>query len=613
MARHLDLIEPGLTLIDKEKRLSNDKGAKGFVDLFAQSKSGQLVVVEIKRSNATAREALHELSKYAALVKENLLVKNSEFRLFVLSTEWHELLVPFAEFVQATRYDCVGYEIKLKKDGLPGSIKPVTLPDLAAPRRISGRHFIWEFADEKSARGAIPVIAAHMQSVGLKDFVLLLIKLQIPEENNRYGWFVYFAQQRLTLDAYMQLIKKRFKGHALKEFRAWLDDCTELEDKTEEAADKVWEDSDHEVGLHSKLHPVSVQISHPNKARYWFKSGRIKSVETTRYGRFDDSRLKDEKIVDELVGSSGESDIHTDIKADIKSKPEMDALFSASDNALFFNPVWRSAIRDLCSYAERNGAVSLHLRVFSNDDILRTVAGLAIGYPNYTPTFTIEIRSSSGSETFAGFIEWNGTKPDFTTVLKKHFEGDPFDYEMLRHFGANRGVNAEIMDDLGLEYVVGQIKPNDYATVRIQGATIKEFSRPKFERIGVFLAENSEFVGSLIDMLASQEQEFQEVFDKQMFRMAEAEMESRCDGKRYDTVWLGDLTNCDLCKRPFDEARFMIDGGITKTGPWGCLCATCFLSGHGELGWGKGQLYKKERDDWRLVAGGRPRDDGDEA
>ncbi|MDB5740982.1 MAG: hypothetical protein JWP16_2022 [Alphaproteobacteria bacterium] len=120
LAKNLHLVEPGLTLIDKEKLLPNDKGAKGFVDLFVRTATGQLVVIEIKRSDAAARQCLHELSKYAALLRQNLLVKDSEFRLVVLSTDWHELLVPFAEFVTATRYNCSGHVIVLDKKGLKG-------------------------------------------------------------------------------------------------------------------------------------------------------------------------------------------------------------------------------------------------------------------------------------------------------------------------------------------------------------------------------------------------------------------------------------------------------------------------------------------------------------
>jgi RecB family endonuclease NucS len=57
LAAHLDLIEDGLTLINKEEYLPNDKGASGFIDIFAKSKDGRLLIIEIKRSDAAARRS----------------------------------------------------------------------------------------------------------------------------------------------------------------------------------------------------------------------------------------------------------------------------------------------------------------------------------------------------------------------------------------------------------------------------------------------------------------------------------------------------------------------------------------------------------------------------
>ena len=69
LARDLDLIETGLSLIDKDVLLPNDKGAKGFLDIFCRTANNKYLIVEVKRSDAAAREAIHELVKYVALLK----------------------------------------------------------------------------------------------------------------------------------------------------------------------------------------------------------------------------------------------------------------------------------------------------------------------------------------------------------------------------------------------------------------------------------------------------------------------------------------------------------------------------------------------------------------
>src|SRR5579871_5898540 len=108
LSEHLGLIEEGLTLIDKEVVLHNDKGAKGFLDIFARTADGKFLIIEVKRSDGAAREAIQELVKYIALLKQNMLVKYAEVRLMVASTEWRELIVPFSEFVRSAPYDCRG-------------------------------------------------------------------------------------------------------------------------------------------------------------------------------------------------------------------------------------------------------------------------------------------------------------------------------------------------------------------------------------------------------------------------------------------------------------------------------------------------------------------------
>ncbi|MEJ2287589.1 MAG: endonuclease NucS [Deinococcales bacterium] len=63
LARHPDVIEPGLAVLDRE--LPTDVGG---IDLFARDADGALVVVELKRSKAN-QEAVHQLSRYVESVR----------------------------------------------------------------------------------------------------------------------------------------------------------------------------------------------------------------------------------------------------------------------------------------------------------------------------------------------------------------------------------------------------------------------------------------------------------------------------------------------------------------------------------------------------------------
>lgn len=65
LARQPELIEPGLTLLDRELPTG-----VGGIDLYARDREGRLVVVELKRGKAT-QEAVHQLSRYVERVQED--------------------------------------------------------------------------------------------------------------------------------------------------------------------------------------------------------------------------------------------------------------------------------------------------------------------------------------------------------------------------------------------------------------------------------------------------------------------------------------------------------------------------------------------------------------
>lgn len=73
-------------------------------------------------------------------------------------------------------------------------------------------------------------------------------------------------------------------------------------------------------------------------------------------------------------------------------------------------------------------------------------------------------------------------------------------------------------------------------------------------------------------------------------------------------AWSGELERCDICGKSFADEPYMIDGPVELGGPWGCMCAACYSKTQLPLGVGRGQLYKRETDRWRLVGGSASRD-----
>ena len=603
LADNLDLIEPGLVLIKKEQILKNDKGAKGFLDIFCRTADDKYLIIEVKISNESARDAIQELYKYNVLLRQNILMKDTEIRMMVASTKWHELLVPFSEFVRTSPYDCIGIRLELGQNGLTTSTSRIELAPKDKPRRISRRHFIWEYNSETKAKDAKDVIAKYMQDAGLQDFVLII--MAISSRHDPVTHLVYFAQQELTLDRYMDLIRTRFSQEIVAEFEDYIRDFNEEEDKISEAADKVWEVKKGDESIITDS--TGVQISHPEKAKFWFYSDNSTSVEVFRFGRFNELNITDDMLIKEIIGEDGTSFYNGDVTAQVESKTEMTALQATADNLFYFNSVWRAAVRDLCDYAVKTAADSIRMRAFSNDDILRTVAGLFIGYPDYMPVMVFEIRRNDEVERIFGIIEWDGRKPDFKQVLKEYFDNNSFQYFMLRHFGNHRTLNEDLMAEMGLVYVLTREGDDGQIPVRVKPSCIEDVRSYKFQPITAFLKTNSNFMENLIQMFLKHEQEFMQLYKgkETMLMFFEAKLEGLKDVPEDKELiyWSGDIERCDVCQQDMILAHFMVDCAIVPGGLWGCICAKCFDQIGGKIGCGSGQLYEKDEVGWRLVAG----------
>ena len=81
IAQKISQLKPGLTLLQKEQYIPGEHGTKSFIDLYARDEKGRHVLIELKRSNTAARQALHEVSTLAQRIprySRSLLPPNGE-------------------------------------------------------------------------------------------------------------------------------------------------------------------------------------------------------------------------------------------------------------------------------------------------------------------------------------------------------------------------------------------------------------------------------------------------------------------------------------------------------------------------------------------------------
>lgn len=502
---NLSIVEEGLTPIAREHYLRNSSGASGFLDILARDSDGRLVIIEIKKTDSAAREAVQELFKYAALLRQNLLVRDVEYRMILLSVEWHELFTPYSEFSINSPYAISAGRINLDDAGTVTSVDRLQPALPPTQRRFSVRHFLWRFRSAESEVTGVKLLAAHMKRCGLLDFVL--VRSQSNDDRISNAYFVYFAQQQLRLGEYLSRIQAQVDAEEYADVLAEIEDLEEEEDQISEAADRVWIHGYDE--LYDELDTDHSEISHPEKAAHWFAEGMQRNVRVERFGRFQSPEITDEMIVTELIGQDGSSSISLDSRASTSSAPEIRALRAAIDNVFFFNPTWKNAVGDLLSYAIRTGPADVSLKAFSNDDILRATAGMAFEYPGYAPTFRFDVRRASDAvERFIGLAEWDGKTLDFDTLMATHFARDEFDYFLDFHFGAHRSKNLDVMADMGLSYGVFREIDGRPERIRVQGSVVVGSTRPIVGSIPSLISSNVNEVHKVVALFMEHDEGF---------------------------------------------------------------------------------------------------------
>lgn len=482
LAGQLDFIEPGLVLIEDEYHLRNPNGASGFVDLFAKDDNGNLVVIELKRSAAAEREAITELAKYAALVRATKNIKPSELRLIVISTDWRELRVPFSEFFHNTSYQLEGYLLTIDLDNKPIHIERVhPLPRIEG-RRLCRRHFVRYYKTTDALLQAQEVLVEESRKVGIEDFVVVHLGLNFEDPYHRTNCALYYAQQLKPRAFYEEIVRDTCDQDRQEELADWVSDLDE-----EDAVDELADASIENLTVPSEW----VEIGHPEKFNTRVNiENKWELRHIARYGLFAmDERLTDEHLIADLSGTTGTSFIYYFASFQLQNRAKLEEVINEISTPLFHNDTWRHAIEDILRYANRKRATSITLSIFNKDDILETIwMSRKVRVSSFEPRFllVVEYVDSNMVEIFDGAIKWDPENThDLNSVLAKYFDNQFGNYLFARHFGEQRGLDAAIMNHLGLSYTVDYVSHVDEKVAEVKNAMIRGNSIQSEERVGL--------------------------------------------------------------------------------------------------------------------------------
>ena len=89
-----------------------------------------------------------------------------------------------------------------------------------------------------------------------------------------------------------------------------------------------------------------------------------------------------------------------------------------------------------------------------------------------------------------------------------------------------------------------------------------------------------------------------------------AKLADEAEGRRRSECYANPPDTCDLCGCNLEERTFFVDARLREQVTFACLCAGCFFECGQGIGWGEGQLYKRQPGgDWLMVAGFMPKDE----
>lgn len=493
---HLGIIGQSLTLVSKEYELKNDFGAGGFIDILARDEFGHVVVIEIKRSDQAARSAIHELTKYVALLRADKGLRRDQIRALLVSTDWHELAVPFSEYLKTSEVPTEGLVISADETGTVTSVAVFQAVEAAGALTFSRAQDVILFENIGRRDGELARVAAAATEAGISDFVLL--KVDYAGSNERvvypHGIYLVFSSPLQTMSPDEAL--------AFATARTWED---ELEDPDENfllafrnALGGNGDDS--EVGYPEKLASISSSGWHIAVAH---RAGRYAS---------NASILDDQAIVAEAQKVEGGAAYYLERTVSPKYAPSWAQLKEDSKLVLLGDSEWSILFPKLLAEIEtQRGEATVSVRVYNTANIVFGLAKLFRYGENYLPSMQIVVADRDETVIYLGMLAWDG-QPIAIAGLEwiERVFGSVDRFMVMQHFGETHQYEAEARRVLGISSVVFEVRKAGTLNESVSLLSCKRgrlIRTPRDKFLGhslVALAEaNPGFGSSLVEAAAS--------------------------------------------------------------------------------------------------------------
>lgn len=486
----LNIIQDDLVFIEKEKYFPSVIGTKSFVDIFAKDGNGRFVIIELKRSNISARQAIHELLKYLEALKENISIKEDEIKLIVISTEWQELLVPFSSFVQKVELDVEGFQLFIEEEKLTLSAVKISPIDAIADRFISSVQMARYYSDKESLEKGVEAHKEAFRVHEINEYILIILKappnygelvkqsteqsielmisnlkIEDAEEIERlrnnaknietYEYMIYSANQILSEQKYINILYK------LSEDAENIEGI--LDENEFSTLDKL--EALNELLINCEPFPDSnfVEIGTPAKFDKFIYTEEWELIEVLKFGKLAENvLLTEEIIISEILGFAGATKERYKSDVNFESKSNISKIKKEIGHCLSDNIAWKSQINFILdSLIDDKNILKCHVSIYNPMNILYTIH-LVTTRPEwwlYVPIYQIHVFTKEQEILYFGYQENTTNKLNsLKDLLDEFYEGKKENLFFPLTWGGYEENNIKICKALGLQYKTKLIK-----------------------------------------------------------------------------------------------------------------------------------------------------------
>lgn len=492
LALNIDVLGKNLTLVDKEFPLKNPDGAGGSIDLLAKDQFGHFVIIELKRSDQAARAALHELYKYTALLRSQMGLRRDQLRVMLVSTEWHELAVPFSEYLEVCLVPTEGVQITVDPQGAVLSIAPFKPIDISEPLSLSRMQDIVLFESEADRNRALARFVSAAAQALLSDFSVF--NLNYLGDNGRviypYGLYLVFSSPLEGLDeSGAAILKKKI---------AWDDELEEL-------------DENFLVEFRRCLGPLGDEsgIGYPEKLAKIESDGWRVAV-AHRAGRYasNTALVSDDALILEAKKTEGGASFYFAKVASPQFVPSWEKVKADIRLVLLGDSKWTRIVVALLDEIEtKHPSATISVSVYNLANI---VFGLVKFFrfedQSYLPTLQVVVEDVDETKIYFGALAWTGqlTGMSGSDWIRECFESEE-KYMLMQHFGETFAVDDVAKRKLGLQSFVVEVRRAGseaeeafIVDCRSRNLSRSKMSSTKFRSLSDFYRENQGFGQTLL-------------------------------------------------------------------------------------------------------------------